>query len=620
MAALICLLGLFTACAPLPVATPTPAASLWTRYQIGLPTHATVLALAVSPHASAMLFAGAYDTTGAYVSSDQARSWRAASAGLEGEAVFALRFIRDALFAGTTGGLYRWAGDQWERIPSIPIGPVYSIARGIAGGWYLVTDTHGIFTSADGTAWTHVAGLEGEPLACVAALDARTLFAGTTGQGAFVTRDGGSTWQPLDAFRSDYVSFISIDPRDGKSIYLRTRRGLFRSRDGGATWQELRGGIQNELVNAVLFDAASSRIVAATDSGGVYISGDDGATWQSSSRGLPQGVASYALAQLDAQTILLGAQNGIYVSRDAGNTWQSANDGVGVPQIHALELDPQTGLLLAATEDGLYRQELTSGRAGTNGPFVRIGDETIQYPTLSIALAPTDRQVIYIGTYRHGIFVSQDGGATWSSVGGIFQDRLSVPGLAVDPRDDRTVFARVLFQRIYKSTDGGAAWHSVWTGMPNEAQVETMVLAPDDPAEMFAGTNIGLFSSGDGGESWTPRAFAQETVFSIWIDPRHTRTLLAGATDGLYRSDDGGASWTRIALAQTTVTAILRDPHGNFYVGTKYNGVWTSRDGAKTWTQYGLDGESIVTLVGDDTRGLLYAATTHGLFKASTEP
>ncbi|HEX7588059.1 MAG TPA: hypothetical protein VF478_07080, partial [Anaerolineae bacterium] len=462
----IFLLGLLAACAPAPLSTSIPAPTPWSAYQSGLPTHATILALAVSPHEPRVVFAGAYDTTAAYVSTAQARSWRAISAGLDNASVFALQFIGDTLFAGTTTGLFRWRAEAWERVASVPVVSVYSIERGADGAGYLATETQGIFTSADGgNTWTHMPGLDGKRVTSVAVLDAQTIFAGTSGDGAFVTRDHGSTWQALAPFADEYVSLVEIDPRGGESIYLSTHRGLFRSRDGGVSWQHLLGGIETEIVYALLITPA--RIYAATGGRGVFVSEDDAASWQNESAGLPGGVAMLALAQLDAETVLVGAQNGIYLTRDSGKTWQSANDGLGAPQIHALALDPQSGALFAATEDGLYR-------AQSDGRFEPVGGAALNDPTLSIAIASSNPQMMYAGTYRRGIFVSRDGGASWNPAGDIFQGRLSVPGLTTDPRNGQDVFARVLFERIYKSSDEGATWHAVWTGMRDGDQVQTM--------------------------------------------------------------------------------------------------------------------------------------------------
>jgi photosystem II stability/assembly factor-like uncharacterized protein len=535
--------------------------------------------------------------------------------------VFAFQFIGDTLFAGTTGGLVRWRGDDWERVATVPQVSVFSIERGADGAWYLSADSQGIFTSADGgNTWTQVPGLDGELVAGVAELDPNTIVAGTSGDGAFLTRDDGATWHALDIFRGQYVSLLQIDPRDGHTLYLRTRGGLFRSTDSGVTWPAVVGGIEKALVNALLFDSGSHRLYAATDSHGVLVSYDGGATWSSAGTGLPPGTPICALAQIDAQTIAAGAQNGLYPSRDSGTTWQAANSGLGAPQIHAVELDARTGTLFAATEDGLFRLTTTPGPADPNGGFARIGGETLHLPVLSIAIAPSNPQVMYAGTYRRGVFGSRDGGISWASVGDIFHDRLIVPGVAVDPRDDQNVFARVLFERNYKSSDGGATWHAVWTGMPVEAQVGTVSFAPGDPTQMFAGTNIGLYTSTDSGESWTLTGLADQTVFAIWLDPGNPRARLVGATDGLYRSEDGGTTWTRIALPHVTVTAIARDPSGNFYVGAKYNGAWTSRDSGKTWLPLGLDAESIAALIADPARGVLYAVTAHGLYKYSLQP
>ena len=593
-----------------PISTPqSPISISWLPFQRGLPTQSTVLALAVDPRDPARVFAGTYDTTGAYVTADGARSWSILNAGLGHAPVLTLLYAGSSLLAGATAGLYHLVGQAWTRVDSIPAVAVYSIIQDVGGSVYVATDADGIFVSADsGSTFTRVPGLDGEIALSVTALDAQTLLVGTSGHGVFVTRDRGKTWQSLAAFSGDYVPLVSIDPRDGRSIYVRTRSGLYRSRDAAMTWQKLEGGIQTELVDLLLFDAHSSRIYAATSGRGVFATDDDGASWQNLSVGMPPGVATLALAQIDAQTLLAGMQTGIYVTHDGGHSWSAANEGLGFAQVHALALNSASGALLAATETGLYRST-------ASGAFTPIGSDSMHAPILSVAIAPDNPQVIYAGGFHRGIFVSGDGGASWDAAGDIFGGRLSPAGLAVDPRNSQNIFARVLFERIYKSTGGGDTWHAVWTGMPDTAEVETMSIAPGDPARMYAGTNDGLYRSLDAGESWTLRGLTDQTVFAFWIDPRDAKVALVGATDGLYRTGDEGVTWMPSGLAQTSVTALARDGNGNFYAGTKYNGVWFSRDNAKTWVRFGLDGDSVGALVVDDARGALYAATARGIFK-----
>jgi photosystem II stability/assembly factor-like uncharacterized protein len=593
------LILLFTACAP--------SSLPWVPFARGLPTPATIVTFAVDPQDARRVFAGAYDTTGVYISTDAAHTWDVFTDGIESNPVLTFDFVGDSLLAGTTAGLYRLRNARWEQIVAIPAVAVYAITRDTGGAVYLSTNERGIFKSMDaGETWTRVPGLDNEMILSVAAPDTRTLIAGTSGHGVFITRDGGVTWRALDSFTKDYVALLVVDPRDHETIYLSTRSGLFRSRDAGVTWQHVCGGIENEVVHALLF--TSNRIYAATDGHGVFASDDVGTSWQNINTGLPSGVAMLALAQLDAQTILVGAQNGIYLTRDAGKTWQSANDGLGVPQIHALALNAQTGTLFVATEDGLFGTD-------ANGDFQRLGNDALRVPILSVAIAPNDPRIVYAGTYRHGIFVSHDGGANWDSVGDIFQGRLSVPGLLVAPSDAATIFACVLFERIYKSTDGGATWHAVWTGMRDGDQVQTMIATPSDPTQMAAGTSEGLYFSSNVGEAWQNIGLNDLTVFALWIDPHDARRVLVGATDGLYQRNEADAVWTRSGLDGITVTKIGRGANGDFFIGTKYNGVWVSHDDAKTWTRLGLDSDSIVALVIDDVRRLLYAATPRGLFK-----
>jgi photosystem II stability/assembly factor-like uncharacterized protein len=343
----------------------------------------------------------------------------------------------------------------------------------------------------------------------------------------------------------------------------------------------------------------------------VIVSDDGGETWQDRAAGLPPGTPALALVQLDGQTLLAGTQTGIYLSRDGGQSWKTASAGLGVPQVHTLVLEPQTGSLVVATETGLYRSD-------PNGKFDRIGSPEMQAPILSVAIAPDRPQTIYAGGFRRGIFVSDDAGTQWSQAGDIFAGRLSPTGLAVDPANASNVFARVLYERIYKSSDGARTWHSVWTGMPDDAEVETMSIDASDPRNIDAGTNNGLYVSSDAGESWTRRGLDGRTVLAVWIDPQNPKTILAGATDGLYRSVDAGAIWTPIALENVTVSAIASGANGALYAGTRYGGVWSSVDGGRTWKWFsdGMDGENVITLVVDDARNRVYAATSLGIFRA----
>jgi photosystem II stability/assembly factor-like uncharacterized protein len=603
--------------------TPQASPKQWVSMNQGLPSHAPVLSLALTR--SGTVYAAAYNRAGVYKSNGGGGGWTPDNRGLPETPAFSLLLNRDTLWAGTAAGLYRLevGAQTWLRADLVPPVAVYEVTLNAAGTLFAATAAGGTYSSADGGKnWRRVPGLDNQIILSVLGSEAQTIFAGTSGHGLFVTHNSGSTWETIPEFQDAYVPLLTADPRDSRTIYAGTRHTLMRSRDGGASWERVVGGIEAEVVYALLFDAQSNRIYAGTAAHGILASDDRGASWQPVTEPprqgeptrspVPQGHAVLAFASL-GDSIFAGTDDGVVRSTDSGRSWSPfdsfGNDSPGTAKIHDLALNPGDGSIYAATEDGLY--------VGDDGAWKRLGIGTLDLPVLAVALAPNDPRTVYVGTSHRGVFVSDDGGATWSAAQGDLGGRASVAGLAVDPQIPQQVFARVLFERIYKSTDGGDNWHTIWTGMPEDTEVETIAIDQTDPVRMYAGANDRVFYSTNGGESWLWRGVEGVTTFVLWIDPRDPRKLLAGTTDGLYRSEDGGSTWMRAGLTQMTVTALAPDAKGNLYAGTKYNGLFVSGDDGRTFLRLGsgLDGESVIAVEVDDGRGIIYAATSGGMYR-----
>jgi photosystem II stability/assembly factor-like uncharacterized protein len=137
-------------------------------------------------------------------------------------------------------------------------------------------------------------------------------------------------------------------------------------------------------------------------------------------------------------------------------------------------------------------------------------------PVQRVAMAPSDADVIYLGTGSachwcagDGIWRSRDGGQTWEHP----QSEVSgqrVLALAVHPTDPNTLLAGVWSGSndglgIYRSTDGGDSWQ-VSGGLHDfrEVEVPGIVYHPTDPRFAYAATYGGLRVSFDGGLNWRP--------------------------------------------------------------------------------------------------------------------
>ena len=95
----------------------------------------------------------------------------------------------------------------------------------------------------------------------------------------------------------------------------------------------------------------------------------------------------------------------------------------------------------------------------------------------AIAVAPSDTNVIYVGTgeadmrsdiqHGDGMYKSVDAGKTWSHIG--LTDTNQIGKIVVDPKDANVVFVAALGHQygpnaergVFKSTDGGRSWSKV---------------------------------------------------------------------------------------------------------------------------------------------------------------
>src|SRR5207245_4854736 len=82
---------------------------------------------------------------------------------------------------------------------------------------------------------------------------------------------------------------------------------------------------------------------------------------------------------------------------------------------------------------------------------------------------------------------------------------------------------------VFKSIDGGGSWGAVNTGLP-ASSVNVLTIDPQMPATLYAGTDVGVSKSTDGGGSWgaVNTGFPASSVYALAIDPQTPATLYAG--------------------------------------------------------------------------------------------
>jgi photosystem II stability/assembly factor-like uncharacterized protein len=285
-----------------------------------------------------------------------------------------------------------------------------------------------------------------------------------------------------------------------------------------------------------------------------------------------------------------------------------------------LILPPTPASPLQAAVAGLRWEQVYDGEM-----FLRVGLN-------AVAVDPGDPGTILAGTYGAGIYVSRDGGRTWTpSNAGLGKGTVS--RLAIDPNDSDVVYAALFDQGgVYKSTDGGRTWGAASTGIDLDRGWDWVALISIDPSDSqrlyYAGATEGFYLSTNGGQRWMRQSVDCPQVMDFVVDPADFGHIYAAnhsysgpeCLSGVYGSTDGGQTWKLLSTAEMVATDefgsepwhVAADPRdwGTLYAGNHLS-TYQSSDRGRTWTQIRDDGcDWLATNPGD---GTLYCGQGGGL-------
>ena len=239
-----------------------------------------------------------------------------------------------------------------------------------------------------------------------------------------------------------------------------------------------------------------------------------------------------------------------------------------------------------------------------------LGPSNVGGRVRSLAFDPSNPSRLLAGTASGGLWVSPDGGASWSA-NNDFLPNLSISTVAFDPSNPSIVYAGtgeasagLVGAGAFKSFDGGNTWQYLASTNPDANAdwrfVNRLAVDPANPQVVLAAmtnnnrTSGAIYRSVDGGVSWTRASTVK--ALDIAFDPANPANALAGLDDGtLAYSRDAGASWSRTqplvpapsgrGKTARAEIAFARTEPGLVYASVDNNKgeLWRSHDSGASW-------------------------------------
>lgn len=471
-------------------------------------------------------------------------------------------------------------------------------------------------TSNRGRSWQHIDVPWGPTDYSGATLAGGDLYVATL-SGLYVVRDiAGTPSAPTLVFAPQASPWVVTVAGDAHHVYADAfRGGLYASADGGKTWTHVYdppGAVQ-------LLDDVAGRLYMNGENS-ILVSDDDGqswATWPEPVEGLD--VTNVAVLR---GTVYVGTlDGGVFTTSDQGAsyTWLG-----GIPDLDGNGVAvTKDGEIIVGTDRGTFRATTAAAQSGDRDAW----GSPFPLPVFNVAtpLVTTtpDHKTVYkvVDGPRIGMFTidsSTDGGATWQPHGGA---NYGSPGaMLVDPARPASLYvagsSNITGNTLLRSRDGGATWTSVT--LP--AVITALAGDPSDPQRLWLGGPSGLWTSANGGRTFTR---LQSVPVSALDAVSGRRLVVAGSQ--FYLSTNGGVTLraAREPDLDLNVTALLSAGRA-LYAGTGAfhtdgllkggHGVLRSTDGGASWQLLsdGLADRDVLSLAASPDGTRLYAGTLRG--------
>ena len=221
-------------------------------------------------------------------------------------------------------------------------------------------------------------------------------------------RISGTAWTALGL---STAAAIAVDPQNAATLYAVSAGKLVRSSDGGVTFSAT--SLPSSQAGSIVIEPNNDEVLfVPTADRGMLKSADGGATWAAINNGLPMqgggqiGVQNLWIDPTNPAVILAETPSGLVQSADGGANWRLTTI---TDNIQNLTFDTaNAGVLYVGTYHAGLMKSTDYGQTFTS----------FSAPNIAEVLPDQNHPGQLIGAGPPGLFLSTDGGVTWTNESG----------------------------------------------------------------------------------------------------------------------------------------------------------------------------------------------------------
>lgn len=292
------------------------------------------------------------------------------------------------------------------------------------------------------------------------------------------------------------------------------------------------------------------------------------------------------------------ANGGVLKSEDGGRTFVPYNfideeHSLARYDILSLAIDPSNNDIVYA---GTKSQDMFISENGAQS-WIRM--QTALTNITSIVVNPFNTQTLYVGGLHDGrgiVIKSVDAGQTWERVYIEPQDGTNITAMVTSPVDGNMIYIGTSGGTIARTLNGGATWENLYYEK-NKKPISDLRIDAGDTHTLYALIyQVDIVKSRDNGITFesikdmerdddAEKKYYDGKLYSMTVSPEVSGVIVAGTDKGIFRSEDYGYTWEFVDVIASTIGipihAIEISPHNaNQLMYAAAKAVYTSVGGS----------------------------------------